>query len=176
VTDEGTVQPWHRVRGEGGTLVEPNLWFDRFEDFRLAGPTRSVLAVYNAWRKGAGKGVAGSVPNSWDRAARRWSWRERAEAWDEHLREERRVKEAEERREAREGRKGIIRGMKAKLAREVLAMSKNEDSLTFDQAVKLAGFVLEEERRELDELPTHRVDVTSAGDRVKVLGLDLDEL
>lgn len=67
---------------------EPNLWFSRFELFRLAGPRRSLRSIYNGERV-AGR-VGGKAPQSpvdhapaaWDNAALKWRWRERAEAWD----------------------------------------------------------------------------------------------
>jgi hypothetical protein len=76
-------QPWERQASE------PNRWFARFESYRLAGPGRSLLAVYNRERQTAGQNTPASrVPGAWDRAAMRWRWRQRAEAWDEHQRQQ----------------------------------------------------------------------------------------
>lgn len=66
---------------------EPNLWFERFTRFRLRGPRRSLLAAYNAEREEQGGVRRTKVPGAWDRAAKQWQWRERAEAWDEHQRQ-----------------------------------------------------------------------------------------
>lgn len=80
---------------------EPIIWYSRFEEYRLMGPTRSILAIYKrecekrVKRKGlekAGKGLIKAVPSSWAVAAEKWQWRKRAEAWDEDEIEERRRK------------------------------------------------------------------------------------
>jgi hypothetical protein len=81
--------------------AEPIIWYSRFEEYRLMGPKRSILAVYKReCEKGtipkglerAGKGLIKAVPSSWAAAAKKWQWRKRAEAWDETELEERRHK------------------------------------------------------------------------------------
>jgi hypothetical protein len=62
---------------------EPNVWFDRFERFRLAGAERSLLAIYNQERVRKGQKRTDSPALSWRKAAEQWDWRVRAEAWDE---------------------------------------------------------------------------------------------
>jgi hypothetical protein len=84
-------QTWDRIQ------EEPNLWYQRFESFRLLGPGRSILAVFNQWRLAKSRKVARNFPKSWRRAADLWRWRERAEAWDEHIRK-RAASEAESER------------------------------------------------------------------------------
>lgn len=69
---------WDRLAGE------PVLWFSRFERFRLAGPTRSVLSVYHAEVAREGAKRRNGLPSSWLRAVNRYRWRERADAWDEY--------------------------------------------------------------------------------------------
>ncbi len=80
--------PWDRQRDENGEL-EPNLWYDRFEQYRAAGPSRSITSIYKAWRvtRGYEKLRYSAYPGSWVRASNRWNWKERAEAWDEHRRQ-----------------------------------------------------------------------------------------
>jgi hypothetical protein len=94
---EGTARedaaPWDRQPGE------PNLWFDRFERFRLAGPSRSLLAILNAERERHGKRKGRSVPTAWTKNARLWDWRARALAWDEHERRQTRARHAEQKAE-----------------------------------------------------------------------------
>ena len=79
---------WDRQRDESGEL-EPNLWYDRFEQYRAAGPSRSITRIYKAWRVTMGyeKLRYSAYPSSWVRASNRWNWKERAEAWDEHRRQ-----------------------------------------------------------------------------------------
>jgi hypothetical protein len=66
---------------------EPNRWFARFEAYRLAGPGRSLLGSVNAERLCRRAVKTHSIPHAWAEQARRWRWRERAEAWDEHQRQ-----------------------------------------------------------------------------------------
>lgn len=73
-------QPWERQEGE------PNLWYQRFERYRLAGPTRSLLGTVNAEK--AERGVqrrARSTPGAWQRKFEKWNWKARAEAWDAYI-------------------------------------------------------------------------------------------
>ena len=75
------MNPWDRKAGE------PMLWYSRFDEFyREAGPERSLLGAYKAWRaeKGEIKRKATSASSPWERAFKQWKWRERAEAWDHY--------------------------------------------------------------------------------------------
>lgn len=81
-------EPWERQPGE------VNLWFARFELFRMAGPTRSVLGIVNKEREFRGKNKAKSIPQAWAKAARQWRWRERAELSDEFERQQARAAHA----------------------------------------------------------------------------------
>lgn len=82
-------KPWERQRDDGGEL-EPIMWFVRFESYRLVGPGRTLLGAYNAWLQQAQPGTKRRiiVPGAWYRNAKKWKWKERAEAWDlsEHAR------------------------------------------------------------------------------------------
>jgi hypothetical protein len=73
-------EPWDRQPGE------PNLWYSRFECYRLAGPSRSLLGTLNHERATKGLPKKARVPGAWNRALEHWRWRERAEAWDEQER------------------------------------------------------------------------------------------
>jgi hypothetical protein len=76
---DNALQPeqWERQTGE------PNIWFARFESYRLAGPSRSIHGVLRSEKGAKGNKRRQSIPGAWSRAATRWRWRERAEAWDE---------------------------------------------------------------------------------------------
>lgn len=82
---------WDRLPGE------PQLWYDRFETFfRPAGSGRSLLGALNAWRASVGKPPSPrSINQAWTKAATNWRWRERAEAWDQWLIDQRRAAEEE---------------------------------------------------------------------------------
>lgn len=85
-SDSNAGSPWRQQPGE------PNRWFARFEQFRLAGPERTLIAVYRGYldrREGGPRRTKAdavvrrlSVPAGWDAIAVRWKWRERAESFD----------------------------------------------------------------------------------------------
>lgn len=75
--------PWDRERNEDGEL-EPMLWFSRLDQFyRPLGPERSIHRAYNDWRRiEKDREPSSMTPLAWSGAAKRWNWKERAEAWD----------------------------------------------------------------------------------------------
>jgi hypothetical protein len=92
-TDLDSQELWEQQLGESPR------WYARFEVFRLAGPSRSLLAAVNADRQQRGVVKSKSIPQAWAKNAKLWHWRERAQAWDERQRLEARAihqKEIEE--------------------------------------------------------------------------------
>jgi hypothetical protein len=83
--DKSHPEPWDRQPDE------PNLWYTRFERYRLSGPSRSLLGTLNAEAVEKGKTRQTKVPGAWNQACRHWRWRERAEAWDEQARQKARA-------------------------------------------------------------------------------------
>lgn len=77
--DDDKQQPWEQRDGE------PNRWYQRFNAFRLAGPGRSILTVSNAEKALKGRKESKYTPGSWRNAAEKWQWKARANAWDQHL-------------------------------------------------------------------------------------------
>lgn len=75
-------QPWERMEGE------PNNWYARFMLYLQAGPSRTLLGTINAEQVQKGAKKFTSISQSWSDAAKRWKWKERAEAYDEHRRRE----------------------------------------------------------------------------------------
>lgn len=68
--------------------AEPNMWYDRFVRHYLSkGSGRSVLESYNLWREQAGKSRTTKTATAWQNNADKWHWKQRAEAYDAHLRE-----------------------------------------------------------------------------------------
>jgi hypothetical protein len=63
-TVQESPEPWEQQPGES------NRWYARFERFRLAGPSRSLLGAVNTARQDGGKGSARSVPQAWAKASR----------------------------------------------------------------------------------------------------------
>ncbi|HMF29002.1 MAG TPA: hypothetical protein VKE42_09545, partial [Candidatus Cybelea sp.] len=77
-----TADPWDRQPGE------PMRWFHRFEQYRLAGPQRSVVGTFNQERaklckKGQKYHARTQATGAWNRNFARWRWKERATAFDE---------------------------------------------------------------------------------------------
>jgi hypothetical protein len=83
-------EPWEQQPGE------PSRWYARFERFRLAGPSRSLLGAVKAERQQAGKRSTRSVPQAWAKAAQQWRWPERAGAWDARERYQTRAAHAQQ--------------------------------------------------------------------------------
>lgn len=67
---------WHRQEGE------PVKWFDRFQAYLAAGPTRTVYATYTAEWQAKSRTPARKTPGAWAAAAHRWGWTDRAAAYD----------------------------------------------------------------------------------------------
>lgn len=89
---------WERQRYPETDELEPSMWWSRFDSiYRPMGPDRSLLGAVNQKRRQEHKSVSNTVAEAWFRNAKKWNWRERAEAWDEHERQKRLVIEQEER-------------------------------------------------------------------------------
>jgi hypothetical protein len=65
---------------------EPGVWYGRFKAYLALGPTRSLRAAHRAVAEDPGVPLHGSL-GRWMEIARKWFWRERANAWDVHQRE-----------------------------------------------------------------------------------------
>ena len=61
---------------------ESNLWFNRFDVFRLLGPRRSIERAFKA-HKEVDQLTADRPGAIWYATAKQNNWRQRAEAWDE---------------------------------------------------------------------------------------------
>ncbi len=85
-----TPPPWERQPSE------PTRWYARFELYRLAGPSRSVLGAVNADRQQRGRPKSRSIPQAWAKNAQQWHWRHRADAWDASQRQAARAAHAQE--------------------------------------------------------------------------------
>ena len=123
-------QPWDRQRDEDGEL-EPNLWYDRFTDFRLMGPGRSLLESVNRVRDSKGRKRTKNVPTSWRRACERWSWRQRSEAWDASERRKRIAAEEEARARMLERHIRLGVAMETVGGRKLQALAQDPEHLWF---------------------------------------------
>ena len=175
--EEYVGDPWDRQ------TYEPSMWYDRFDRFyRPQGPERTLTRAFNDYRRendSNWKNRPGPGP-TWHHNYQKWDWVRRAEAWDDHVREQLRQAEEEERARARKERKEIIASLKEEVTtylegKKGTLVEDHKPSLYELQA--LLALVLREERSELDDLPTSRLDVTSGGEPIKVIGgLDLDDV
>lgn len=100
------VEIWQRQPGE------PGKWYSRFEVYRLLGPNRTIEEAYRLVAHA--EGLRGAHPGaSWTEIRKRWSWRQRAEAWDESERQTLRQAEATRRFDARQTRLQRIASVQA---------------------------------------------------------------
>ena len=141
--DSELTQPWEQRAGE------PGRWYARFERFRLAGPSRSLLAMVNEDRQQRGKKKTRSTPQAWTAKARRWQWRERAQAWDQQQQAEvrsARAREIEEmnRRHIQEARALQSKGIQRLKSLEVEHLSVNDMYKLITGAAKLERAALGE--------------------------------
>lgn len=77
--------PWERLPDE------PSRWYERFDLYRLLGPTRALRVAYRRYRELRGMKdlrVGSGIPPEWAHTAKQWLWKERAELWDAHCRME----------------------------------------------------------------------------------------
>ena len=95
---------WDRRAGE------PGRWYERFDYYRALGPGRSIDGAFRVWAadQKAGEPRGQRANRHWYRAAKRWAWRRRAEAFDDAERDVLRAAEAQRRFDARQRRLAII--------------------------------------------------------------------
>jgi hypothetical protein len=78
-----TRNPWDREPNE------PAMWYGRFTAYRMMGTERTMLGAYNAWRATKGRKPTTTYTDTWQKRAKEFRWKERAEAWDAAERERR---------------------------------------------------------------------------------------
>ncbi|HNP70954.1 MAG TPA: hypothetical protein PKK15_07600 [Kouleothrix sp.] len=141
---------------------EPDLWYDRFERFRLAGPARSLLSIYNAERAKEQQEPARDIPGAWKDAAEAWQWRTRAAAWDAAEQQKRRDAYDAEREEDHEARVTLLKLAHAKLFHAVNALDPKQ--MRASDVIDGIQMVVRELRAEYDDLPTQPIDFASLSD------------
>lgn len=177
---ESQGRPWDR-QTDGNGKPEPILWFSRFESYRLLGPKRSLLAVYNKEREKAGKSGAKRTPSSWDKQARAWNWQGRAEAWDAAEAERERLeREAEERRlreQARQTRRSLLGVGHNLLAKATLVYMGKDAAIPDVQTVLRLLSAIEkfnkDSREEYGDIPAQDINVRGV---VGAVGLSADDM
>lgn len=69
---------------------EPYYWFVLFTEYRQMGPKRNLRKFYRQKREEKGMSEIGThwgAPSNWNHYYHKWRWKERAQAWDEVMRE-----------------------------------------------------------------------------------------
>lgn len=109
----------------------------------MAGPTRSLLGTVHAEEaEKSGEKRSAKVPGAWDGAAERWSWRARADAWDQAEIDRRRQEHAEALATMHERHAQIAVLFQQRAIERIRGMDPSELSATavatwFDVAVKV---------------------------------------
>ena len=125
-------EPWDRQPGE------PNLWYSRFERYRLAGPSRSIRGLLNSEKGTKSNKRRRCIPGAWSRASTRWNWKDRAEAWDEHERQKAREAHARDIAEMNQRHIQEAKALQAKAVERLKSLELKDIS-----AGDLARFVVE---------------------------------
>lgn len=160
-----TPNPWDQQPGE------PTLWYDRFEMYRFQGTRRTMMGLYNEYRRARGRGPANSPPHAWSRAYQAWRWKDRATAWDLSLIERRK----EEFDQERQNNKRLRLDMAEALREKVLESIQKLDPADARWPEVTAAFraVMEESRKEYNDEPIQRTEQGEPGD-FDVLAATLD--
>lgn len=158
---------WDRQRiGEDGQFVmedgelEPVLWYGRFRDYLAMGPDRSVVKACDNWRASRGTERQGFANGSWSRASEKWSWADRAQAYDLMQIQARWAADRTRYDRMTQRHADLGRGMQTTAARGIrhLAAKAEEDpkALTPLAAVRLAEAGIKAERQ-AEGLPTELI-------------------
>ncbi len=155
--EEGKTNLWDRKPGE------TNLWYSRFEDFRLLGPERTVAEVYRVWLAKRGMKASKKLPGRWSREALRWQWVIRAEAWDAAERERLRQRHEKEIDQLFEHVEKSVRLIYAKLTKRLESLDPND----VPAAVLVPNFmaVIKKMEELFDRVPANKLEVTGKGGR-----------
>jgi hypothetical protein len=151
-------------------------WFARFERYRLMGTRRSLLAVYRWERTGAirrdGASASGpddapvrlrTLPRAWARAAERWRWRERAEAWDAHVLARERAEEEDIRRRARAAQLAALTELQERLRQALAEFDPRQNPPGWRDFAAVMRAVGDEMRALFDEAPRQRHELSGPG-------------
>jgi hypothetical protein len=134
--------PWDRLDDE------PAPWFARFDRYRLLGPSRTLEETWRGEQNGAERSGK-RAPGSWCEQARRWRWRQRAEAWDAVQRAARQAERLAELEEAQARHRLMARLMQEKAIQTIRAIKPEELSRMEALRYLLDGIDLE--RRSIEE-------------------------
>lgn len=145
---------------------EPYEWFQRFDQYRQMTGKRNILRLYRDERKRDAEREPNektrerkrrtaetirAAPQSFYQMRDEWHWEQRVQAWDEHLRDEKKRTEAEDREKARSARQMMVKALHTLL---VNAVKKNQDMIDPRELRELADAaakIMKESRLEFGE-------------------------
>lgn len=140
------VDPWDKQPDE------PQNWYERFDYYRLLGPLRSVNKAYRRYRQDVdGVDIPSGHSRYWDKLAKEWRWEERAQAWDESVRDEK-----EERALSVFG-EGLSLSHE-RVAKLKLIAQKLEDYILDPRTTRVSPHIIEQYRGILDDIAKERGD------------------
>lgn len=127
---------------------EPTYWYDLFTQYRLLGATRTLRKLYRMKRDEKGLKALPrewGASTSWTQKAREWKWIERAEAWDDFIREK-----------ADETAEGVLSEGLAlphvRIEKLKRVAEKLEDYILDPKVTKISSYVIEQYRGVLDDI------------------------
>lgn len=140
------IDPWDKQPDE------PQNLYVRFDYYRLLGPLRSIHKAYARYRKDIdGVDNVSGTSRHWHKAAEQWRWEERAQAWDESVREEK-----EERALSVFG-EGLSLSHE-RVAKLKLIAQKLEDYILDPRTTRVSPHIIEQYRGLLDDIAKERGD------------------
>ena len=151
---------------------EQEPWASRFLAYLHAGPTRSLLAIYNQERiaKGRQRSPGKLLPNSWRTHAKTWDWEPRAALFDAAERTRLITAYENERTADRLERLRIRKAARGKLVQALAALQPEQAS--WNDVINGLEKVLRGLQEEYDDLPTQRVATTISYDDIKQMSDD----
>jgi hypothetical protein len=178
------VQPWDRLPEEN------DLWYGRFESYRLSGPQRSIRSTYTAERRqrapegdGQQQGTY-SIPASWSEAAQTYRWAERASAWDNYqldiVRAEQEKMWEELRLQNKQDRVALLQAQQAFVAQQLRAYARetqqDRDLILVKPSELFRGIsqVTSDLREELDQKPANRHELSGPNGASIATGITAD--
>jgi hypothetical protein len=151
-------EPWKRQNDEPARL------YARFDAFLRLGPSRCLQSLYNEDRRERGLRPANKIADSWRRAAVKWQWKERAEAYDgaEITRYQERYRQRRERVEEAAGRLAGLMNEAADTLQALLASKSDSIRLGAAKAV----FDMSQRLMEMGELERQLIEIRKLAEDV----------
>jgi hypothetical protein len=170
-----------KQRDESGPETAPAL--RAYLHYRAMGIKRSLRKLhalysdekqFSDWaRKEGFSGADSEIPtrrlSTIEEWSSRWKWQERIEEWENGLEAERAAEAQEMRLAARAIRRKILDRMYTKLVKQGMYVDLKEDPYAFSAYMGALKTFLEQSRKEHNDLPTTKTDVSTKGKALQVV-------